>query len=117
MTEHEHAKALMEWCKYSEGQFPELKLIFAIPNGGARHKAVAGKMKAEGVKAGVPDYFLPVARKNFNGLFIELKTEKGKTTKKQNDWLFTLNEQGYLTVVCKGWFAASDILKSYLRST
>ena len=116
MTEHEHAKALMEWCEYNYAQFPELKLMFAIPNGGARHIAVASKMKAEGVKAGVPDYFLPVATRTYHGLFIELKTEKGKATKLQKEWHFDLECEGYRVEVCNGWFAASDLLKSYMRS-
>ena len=61
MSEHLHQKALFEWADRMEGAWPELRLMYAIPNGGLRTKAQAGKLKAEGVKPGVPDIHLPVA--------------------------------------------------------
>lgn len=39
---------------------PELRWLHAIPNGGQRDKITAGKLKAEGVKKGVLDVFLPL---------------------------------------------------------
>jgi hypothetical protein len=97
-------------------KYPELQLMLAIPNGGHRHKAVAAKMKAEGVKAGVPDIFLPVARGEFHGLFIELKKLKGgRATSAQCIWLEELNNQGYMAVICKGWLAAKNTLENYLN--
>lgn len=77
MTEHEEQKALIEWSAWMSNARPELSLMFAVPNGGDRHPAVAAKLKAEGVKAGVPDIFLPVPRNGYHGLFIELKELKG----------------------------------------
>ena len=62
MSEHHEQCALFAWLRL---QWPDLdRVSFAIPNGGHRHKAVAGKLKAEGVKAGVPDIFIayPIAR-------------------------------------------------------
>jgi hypothetical protein len=52
----------------------KLRWVHAIPNGGHRHKAVAGKLKATGAKAGVLDVFCPVPRVTdreygFNTLF------------------------------------------------
>ena len=61
-SEHEEQVALFEWAEWNKRQYPELELMFAIPNGGQRHVVVAKKLKDEGVKAGVPDIFLPVAR-------------------------------------------------------
>ena len=52
--EHQEQKTLIKWCEYKGHPY---NLIFAIPNGGQRHKAVAAKLKAEGVKSGVPDLF------------------------------------------------------------
>ena len=45
-----------------EGRHPQLALIFAIPNGGKRHIGTARKLKAEGVRSGVPDIFLACPR-------------------------------------------------------
>ena len=40
--------------------------MFRIPNGGSRHPAEAARLKAQGVKAGVPDLCIPVARGSQN---------------------------------------------------
>ena len=90
--------------------------MFAIPNGGARHIAVAVKLKAEGVKAGVPDLMLPVSRKGYNGLFIEMKTEEGSEQPNQKKWRETLIGNGYLSVVCKGWDSARSEIMGYLQA-
>jgi len=49
---------LMEWAAAQSGKFPELSLIFHIPNGGKRNAREAARFKRMGVKAGVPDLFL-----------------------------------------------------------
>ena len=51
---------LFRWAGYSLGLHPELKLMYHIPNGGKRNITTARRLKAEGVKAGVPDIHLPV---------------------------------------------------------
>lgn len=87
--------------------YPELKYMFAIPNGGLRSKATAGKLKAEGVKSGVPDIFLPLAKRGYNGMFIEMKVNRNKPTENQNDWIEALAKAGYFCVVC--WSADEAI--------
>ena len=106
--------SLFEWCEYNLGKYPELKLLFHVPNGGYRSTATAGRMKAEGVKAGVPDLFLPVARQGYHGLFIEMKAGRNKPTAYQTQWLENLSNQGYLAVVCYGWEEAAKVLTEYL---
>lgn len=114
-TEHQEQAALIEWCRLNEGRCPALRLIFAIPNGGHRHKAVAGKLKAEGVKRGVPDLFLPVARYPWIGLFIEMKRKKDSTVSKhQKAWIWDLQKTGYRVEVCKGLDDAKRIIEEYL---
>ena len=112
--EHEHQKALFHWAKVMENQHPELALLYANPLGGYRPKRTAAKMKAEGVKAGVPDITLPVARHGYHGLYIELKTERGRVTPEQRQWMWALYQQGYLALVCRGWEHARDLLLTYL---
>lgn len=113
-TEHAHQCALMCWCALNFNIYPELKLIFAIPNGGERNIIVASRLKAEGVKSGVPDLFLPVARHDCHGLFIEMKKLDGTIGKNQPQWEKDLTEQGYGHAYCYGWEAAVSVLKSYL---
>lgn len=67
-----------------------------------------------GTKAGFPDLFLCIARGGYHGLFIELKTVKGKPTALQQTWLNRLNKQGYKAVVCYGFDEAKEAIKGYL---
>lgn len=107
---------LMRWAEYEKGAHPELKLLMHIPNGGARTKAEAGKFKAMGVKPGVPDLFLPVARGVYHGLWIELKrADGGKTQAAQRGWIAALKEQGYMAGVAHGWVEASETIMKYLN--
>ena len=118
LSEHEHQKKVIAWAEIRSIQIPELRLLFAIPNGGHRYKAVAAKLKAEGVKAGVPDIFLPVPRGLFHGLFIEMKPLKPKRNPldKQKWWLNELSKQGYDTYCCRGHHAAITVIQGYLNT-
>ena len=114
-TEHAEQSALITWASMSSGKHPELRLLHAIPNGGARSKAAAGKLKAEGVKPGVPDLCLPVARGGYHGLYIEMKrTHGGTLSPEQKQWHQDLIEQGYHVALCKGQQAAQQALTAYL---
>lgn len=107
---------LFKWAALSSGRYPELDLMYHIPNGGKRNITTAKKLKAEGTKAGVPDIHLPVARCGYHGLFIELKRREGGTTSKsQEDWLQALKEQGHYTAVCKGCDEATEMIINYLE--
>ena len=106
---------LFRWTEYMAGQFPEIKLLHHIPNGGKRNKSEAAKLKRQGVKAGVPDLFLPVARCGFHGLYIEMKYDKNKPTQKQNDWIEALRKEGYAVVIAYGWGEASEVITKYFK--
>ncbi len=107
---------LFRWAAYSLGAHPELKLLHAIPNGGKRSKSEAARMKAAGVKAGVPDMFLPVARGGSHGLYIELKRIKGgRVSAEQLAWMEELTREGYTCAVCHGWEKARETILDYLK--
>lgn len=108
---------VIEWANWNTGRFPELQLLFHVPNGGKRNAAEAVRFKAMGVKAGVPDLCLPVPRNGFAGLYIEMKYGKNRTTKEQEKWITALRQQGYKVAVCYGGIAATKELESYLQGT
>lgn len=110
--EHQEQKALIKWCEYMG--YPH-NLIFAIPNGGHRHIIVAVKLKAEGVKPSIPDLFLPVAAWGKHGMFIEMKSKKGKVTKKQKIKIDELRKEGYHAGVCFGFDEAKIDIEAYLK--
>lgn len=103
-------------ARYGRRGIRSLKLLFAIPNGGLRGKATAGKLKAEGVKPGVPDLFLPVPGGRYHGLFIELKRAGGKASDVQIEWIADLQQQGYFVGICEGWERAARIIQDYYKS-
>jgi hypothetical protein len=114
--EHQEQCALIRWAKAQSAAMPELKLLFSIPNGGARHIRVATKLKAEGQRAGVPDLFLPAARGDYHGLFIEMKKQKGGTvSENQKQWHSDLIAQNYRVAVCHGWDMARETILEYLK--
>ena len=117
LGEHAEQAALFRWAEFARSRLPELVLLHAIPNGGHRHKATAARLKAEGVKRGVPDLCLPVARNGAHGLYIELKSERGKPTPEQLGWIRALRRQGYAAEVCRGWESARSMIEHYLTAS
>jgi len=120
-TEDGHQAALFCWCAMSVDKYPQLKWIFAIPNGGSRHIAEAVKFVGTGTRAGVPDIFLPYAIQHdyepalYHGLFIEMKVGKNKTSKEQNEYIEHLMEANYRCVVCYSWIEAKNAIIDYLE--
>jgi len=116
LSEHELQAAIIAECDRRSVLRVEYSLIFAIPNGGHRHPAVAAKLKAEGVRAGVPDLLLPVARQGYHGLFLELKVSPNKPSQAQLDWLRNLRSEGYLChVVWDSVDEAMGLIEWYLE--
>ena len=119
--EADEQKALFQWAKLQEWKYPQLKLMFAIPNGGSRHKIEARNLKLQGVKAGVPDTFLPFPKRCKEtgqilcaGLWIEMKAEKGKLQDNQKEWLSLLNGQDYYAIMAYSADEAIKIIIEYL---
>ncbi len=114
MSEHQEQAALFHWARTQEAEIPELQMLYAVPNGGHRHKAVAAKLKAEGVKPGVLDVNLDVARGVYNGLRIEMKYGANQPSPNQREWMNRYYEQGFLPIVCWSWVDASTAILAYL---
>jgi len=116
MTEAQHQSCVLKWSRQPSirEKWPELSLLYHVKNetrGGASQVAVD---KSMGVKKGVPDLCLPAARGDYHGLYIELKTEKGRASDAQNWWIERLLKQGYFAKVCHGWESAVRVLEWYL---
>lgn len=114
VSEHTHQVALFRWAEYIEPLRPELKLMFAVPNGGKRDKTTAAKLKEEGVKPGVPDVVLPIPRAGFAGLFIEMKKPDGRARGNQSEWSEGLKKAGNRAEFCYGFEEAKKLVCEYL---
>lgn len=113
-SEATEQERLISWAQRQYNKYPELKLLYHVPNGGSRNTLEAANLKRQGVKAGVPDLCLPVARQGHHGLYIEMKWGQNKVTKNQKQWLDDLQQQGYETTVCYGADEAIRVIKEYL---
>lgn len=114
MSEHLEQSAFFVWLNLHSRQYPILSRFFAIPNGGHRNIKVAVKLKREGVKKGVLDTCLPVARKNKIGLWIEFKANKNKLTLEQKEWKEFLESEGHQVHVVYSWTDAARAVIDYL---
>ena len=115
-SEYEHQCALFSWCALNKNVYPELNLLFAIKNEEKSGSVIVGsRSKASGVKKGVSDLFLSVARKNFHGLYIEMKKPGGKASPEQLEFGLKVSAEGYAFAVCDSWELAKDALIRYLK--
>lgn len=116
-TESVEQQRLIQWAKMNEGAHPELEMLYHIPNEGKRSRKTGARMKAEGLRSGVPDLCLPVARCGCHALYIELKRMRGgRPTQDQLDWIDLLTKQGNMAMVCCGWEQAAEVIEKYLKN-
>jgi hypothetical protein len=95
MTEDQEQMLFVQWFRR---QYPTIR-IFSIPNGGARHPAVAAKLKATGTSAGIPDLFIPAW-----STWVEMKRAKGgRLSELQKDWIAYLESIGHKVLVGHGF--------------
>lgn len=67
-------------------------------------------MKLMGYTPGTPDLFFPIKGKCYNGLFIEMKTAKGRLSEEQKLVICSLQENGYYVEVV---FSYQDAVKVF----
>ena len=108
-SEDAEQEAVVEYCDLLH--IP----IVHIPNEGKRSLSYAARMKRMGLRSGLPDLLVPLARGGYHGLFIEMKYGKNKTTKEQKEWLERLSAEGYACAVCYNAAEAIKTIERYNR--
>jgi len=103
----EQAK-VVAWARANENNYPYLWMLHNSLNGVKLSKTQAGKAKASGMLSGVPDLFLPLPKNGHHGLYIEMKSEKGRLTENQQWFLSNAESLGYKTAVC---YSANEAIK------
>lgn len=113
--EHDEQVKVFQWAEQNLDKWNGvLAYMFAIPNGGKRSIKTAVNLKAEGVRPGVPDIFLPVARTIYHGLFVEMKAKSGRISGEQVLYMARLRQQGYFVVVAYSAGEAIGWIELYL---
>lgn len=126
-SEHQIQCAIVEWANKTKMPYGENirigDFLLAIPNGGNRSITEAVRLKKEGVKKGVSDMFLAIPRAipydpfdffTISGLWIEVKTNKGKISNEQKEWVNLMNKTGYLAIVVRTIDEGIKAIKDYL---
>ncbi len=115
--EDSHCKALIEWIsKIGKYEYPELALLYKIKNENPLGVIVGARMKAVGIRAGMPDYHLPVARDIYHSLYIEMKGPDGVLSESQKIMIPLLCHQGNKVVACYSVDEAQQELIKYIES-
>lgn len=105
-------------------QVPALEWFHAIHNQGHGDKVRGANAKAEGVRKGIADTFLPWPVANWHGLYIEMKKpaekpkregSKGGVSDEQSAFGAYCNARGYGWMVCYSWREAADNLRRYIE--
>ena len=92
----------------------ELQYLYHVTNEGKRSPRQGAMAKAMGLRPGVPDLHLPIGRPGYIGLWIELKTEKGRVTPNQRRWLDQMEQWGHRVEVCRSVEEAQEVIEDYL---
>ena len=83
--------ACISWFDY---KYPHLsKLLFAVPNGGSRHKIEAKNLKKQGVRAGVSDLIFLYPGRVYPFICIECKITSGTQQKEQKQFEKLVKEE------------------------
>ncbi len=117
-SEWSEQASLFRWAAFvAASRWPELHLMYAIPNGaylvdGPRQ---GQQLKETGLKPGVLDICLPVPRGGYHGLYVEMKRRHGgRVSEDQTWWIEALQAMDYRTEAPAGWDAARLLIEQYM---
>jgi hypothetical protein len=111
--EAEEQMRVIAWCQ--QQGYPYNR-IYAIEN---ERKTLTPQQAARrtkmGVRPGIPDLALDIAREPFHGLKIEMKSAKGKVSELQQYEINQLRKEGYFAIVCYSAEEAIAALRGYIN--
>jgi hypothetical protein len=125
-TEDQIQMAFMEYVQHMHpDHFP---LLFHVPNEGKRGLAGGVRQKRLGLKPGIPDLMFAMPKHIVNeyepnkyirtihhGLFLEVKSQKGKLTKAQASMQNLLELEGYYVDTCYNLDELINIFEWYIQ--
>lgn len=114
MKEDDELIKFFEWVSLMSISIPELKAVFHVANERKTSIAHGVRLKRKGVRSGIPDVFCLIPNNDYHGLLMEFKSEKGKLSKTQEEYLKLFYALGYCVRVARSADEAISILKTYL---
>jgi hypothetical protein len=108
--------AFFDWVAWQSKRNPILQVIHHVENERKCSIAQGNRRKRKGVKAGIPDIVCPIPSGDFHGLYIEMKTKKGKISPEQERMMRLLHGLGHCVRVAYSGKEAISILEAYLKA-
>lgn len=111
---------LLDWANAHISQYPCLEWLYSnlngipLPGRRANRSRVMNSMKAQGMKKGIFDLFLPYPRPGYHGFYLDLKKIGGKESVEQKKFKKFVTDQGYFASFYYGHKSAIEGLKWYL---
>ena len=109
--------SFFDYVRLRENQDARLKTIYHIANERKSSPQAGARMKRKGVRRGIPDVCVPIATKEYSGLYLEFKVKPNKLTKEQKEMCFRLIGQGCSVKVVWSASEAIKILEEYLATS
>jgi hypothetical protein len=104
--------ALIDWIKFQHPWL--LKHTIHIPNERKCTKIYGFILKRMGLLKGASDLFIALPNSEYSGLFIEMKSAKGRPTPEQKEFIQLMNDTGYYACICYSAIEAIAVIKDYL---
>lgn len=114
-TEEAIHRACIQWVALQSARHPLLRWLAHVPNGGKCPRSEAGKLRAMGVRPGLPDILLPRRSGLWTGLAVEIKSPSGRLSKSQQEWLAALAQDGWLTAVVRSVDEFQQVCSCFLN--
>jgi len=112
---HEESMIQKVVVHHIKSYFPGV--IFTCAPAVAKSARQGKENKLMGYQKGWPDLFFALPRKGYNGLFIELKTDRGSVQPEQRDLIERLNALGYKAIICRSDVEAISAFEDYQKGS
>lgn len=112
-NESEMQRACVRWYRY---RYPQhASMLIGIPNGVATTERQGAILKAEGMLAGVADLLLLLPAMGYTMLAIEMKTDKGRQSPRQQAWQQEAERHGIRYEVVRSFDEFNYLIEPYMR--
>lgn len=113
ISEYHIQKGFICWFKM---KYPDKLINSDLGGVWTKNFAQAIKNKQLGHSNGFPDVQICCPAGKYHGLFIELKSENGRVSPEQKQWIERLRVNGYEAVICYGLQEAINAVENYFSN-
>lgn len=113
-SEDQELVAFFDWVRWNESGDSLFSLIFHIANERKTSPRAGAYLKRKGVRAGIPDVCVPVARHGYSAMYVELKIKPNKISDAQKERMLALHGAGNCVRVAWSAQELINLVKWYL---